>query len=102
MTTQSFNNFEGGYTREQASWSETLCQMVQGSKNVEIFPKDNDGYGVRSMLGNREYAKITGKSIYNLHEYSTIDEKYLIAHTGDTVQELDETLKTWSELKTQA
>lgn len=99
MTTQSFNNFEGGYTREQALWAEDLCQMVQGSRNVEIFPKEDEGYGVRSMLGNAQYAVISGKSIYNLHEYKTVDNRYLLAHTGDTVQELNETLKTWTFLK---
>ena len=30
MVTRSYNNFEGGYTREQALWQEDLCQMVQG------------------------------------------------------------------------
>src|SRR5574344_579226 len=99
MTTQSFNNFEGGYTREQALWTEDICQMVQGSRNVEIFPKEDEGYGVRSMLGNTQYATISGKSIYNLHEYKTTDNRYLLAHTGDTVQELNETLKTWTVLK---
>ena len=100
MTTQSFNNFEGGYTREQAVWQENLCQMVNGSRNVEVFPKDDEGYGIRSMLGNKQYAVIADKSIYNLHEYSTVDDKYLLAHTGDTVQELaSESLKTWTVLK---
>ena len=41
MVTKSFNNFEGGYTREQALWQEDLCQMVQGSRNVEIFPSSD-------------------------------------------------------------
>ena len=99
MVTKSFNNFEGGYTREQALWQEDLCQMVQGSRNVEIFPKEDEGYGVRSMLGNTQYAVIADKAIYNLHEYETSDNRYLLAHTGDTVQELNETLKTWTVLK---
>src|SRR5574344_912311 len=73
--------------------------MVQGSRNVEIFPKEDEGYCVRSMLGNKQYAVISGKSIYNLHEYETVDNRYLLAHTGDTVQELNETLKTWTVLK---
>ena len=99
MVTKSFNNFEGGYTREQALWQEDLCQMVEGSRNVEIFPKEDEGYGVRSMLGNTQYAVIADKAIYNLHEYETESNRYLLAHTGDTVQELNETLKTWTVLK---
>ena len=99
MATKSYNNFEGGYTREQALWQEDLCQMVQGSRNVEIFPKEDEGYGVRSMLGNTQYAVIENKAIYNLHEYETAEDRYLLAHTGDTVQELNETLKTWTVLK---
>lgn len=48
------------------------------------------------MFGNTQYAVIADKAIYNLHEYETTDDRYLLAHTGDTVQELNETLKTWT------
>jgi len=99
MTTQSFNNFAGGYTREQALWTEDICHLIEGSRNIDIFPKQDDGYGIKPIAGNRLFSTITGKSIYNLAQYTDIDDKYLIAHTGDTVQEFNEADDTWRVLK---
>lgn len=88
MVTKSFNNFEGGYTREQALCAR-FVQMVEGFAMLRYFQRRMRVMAFALVL---EYSirNHYDKAIYNLHEYETTSDRYLLAHTGDTVQELNE------------
>jgi len=97
--TLSYNNFSGGYTRENAIMSEKFCNFVQGSQNIDIVSQQDSGFGFEVMKGNSEYAEITDKPICNLWVYQGKDDKYSIAHTGDTVQVLNEKTGRYNPIK---
>lgn len=97
--TLSFNNFSGGYTRENAQMSRSLCNFVQGSQNIDIVSQQDAGFGFEVMKGNTQFASIAGKSIFNIWEHLGSDDKYCIAHTGDTVQIFNERTGIFTPIK---
>lgn len=99
MSTKSFKDFSGGYTRESAVFTEKICQLVYPSQNIDIYPKEDEGYGIKGMDGNTVHSEIEEKSIYNLWDYTSGEDEYLIAHTGDTVQIYNETTDEYTVLK---
>lgn len=96
---QSYKNFSGGYTRENAVFTEKIAQFVEGSKNIDIEALQDDGYGFGVMLGNTEYYSISGEKIYNLKTYDNGNDDYLIIYTdAGKVYEYDDVTDTQTEL----
>jgi len=100
MTTLSYNNFSGGYTTQQARFTEKIQQLVRPSQNIDIIPLEEGGFGISKIAGNAELFHITGKSIKNLFTYDNGTDDYLLAHTGTSVYEYNEETGATTAIKT--
>lgn len=81
MTMQSFNNFAGGYTTQQAQYTPKAQQFVSGSKNIDIYPLEENGFGFGKIAGNTEFFQIPDEKVITLFDYDTGDNNYLLTHT---------------------
>lgn len=80
---KTYDNFSGGYTCEQAYFTEKIVSFIGDSKNIDIYASsNNNGYGFKKMLGNTLFQTIEGEKIVGLFKYEYAKDKtYLIIHT---------------------
>lgn len=99
LSQQTYNNFSGGYSCEQAVIRENKVNFVGESKNIDIYEASlNGGYGFKTTKGNSLLAqlpneKIKGLYVYNASSNSDLLIVYTITSTEGKLYYVDAALE---------